>query len=201
MRIEGVERDAVAEPPRMSSKSRLPISTSPDGVASGAAHAPAAPAAPPEGPSPAATPATDPSPTPPRPARSPFELLGGTDVVRRIAHSFYDAMERDEPALTAVHALDAEGRIRAETRERFALFFIGWLGGPQDYVERHGHPRLRMRHAHVGIDTPLRDAWMRAMSTALEENGVSGDLRAFLEYRLTEVAEMLRNRPDRAPAP
>jgi len=125
--------------------------------------------------------------------RSPFEQLGGAERVRAIAATFYDVMDRDEPALARLHALDADGRIAAEPREKFALFFIGWLGGPQDYVARHGHPRLRMRHAHVRVDAQMRDAWLRSMGKALDAHGVEGPLRAFLETRLTDLADHMRN--------
>jgi hemoglobin len=61
------------------------------------------------------------------------------------------------------------------------LFLVGWLGGPQTYMERHGHPRLRMRHGHVPVDQDMRDAWMRAMTRALDQRNVTGDLRRFLD--------------------
>lgn len=115
--------------------------------------------------------------------------------MRAIAETFYEVMEREEPALARLHPLDAEGRVVPEARERFALFFVGWLGGPQTYVERHGHPRLRMRHGHVPIDTAMRDAWMRAMVRAFDEQHVEGAVRAFLETRLADLADFLRNRP------
>ena len=70
---------------------------------------------------------------------------------------------------------------------------IGWLGGPQTYIEQHGHPRLRMRHARVAIDVGLRDAWLRSMTRALDARGVQGDTRRFLEARFAEVADFLRN--------
>lgn len=129
------------------------------------------------------------------PAPTPFELLGGEPVVRRVVDRFYAIMARDEPALARLHPCDAEGRVARDNQDRFALFFIGWLGGPQDYTAVHGHPRLRMRHGRVAIDVAMRDAWMRAMGAALDEEGVAGPLRAFLDERLGEVADMLRNRP------
>ena len=127
--------------------------------------------------------------------KTPFELLGGEPVVRRIVDHFYEIMARDEPALARLHPCDEDGRVSLGNRERFALFFIGWLGGPQDYVAAHGHPRLRMRHGRVPVDTAMRDAWMRSMAAALDAEGVAGPLRAFLDARLGEVADMLRNRP------
>lgn len=112
-----------------------------------------------------------------------------------IANRFYDAMERDEPELTALHDCKAPGKVTDATRERFGLFLVGWLGGEQEYMARFGHPRLRMRHREVPIDEAMRDAWLRAMAVALDESEVSGELRAFLDQRFAEVADFLRNVP------
>lgn len=124
---------------------------------------------------------------------SPFEQLGGADGVRALAEAFYDAMDEHEPALARLHALDEQGRVARSARDKFALFFIGWLGGPQDYVAQHGHPRLRMRHARVVVDEAMRDAWMRAMRRAFDARGVAPELRAFLETQLGNLATHLRN--------
>jgi hemoglobin len=126
---------------------------------------------------------------------SHFESIGGELVVRRIVERFYAIMAAMEPALARLHPCDAEGRVDAGSQQRFALFLIGWLGGPQDYVAAHGHPRLRMRHARVPVDTAMRDAWMRCMRAALAEEVIDEPLRALLDGRLAEVAEMMRNRP------
>lgn len=126
---------------------------------------------------------------------TPYNLLGGRARVTEIAERFYDAMDAHEPALAKLHPLDPDGKVARPARDRFALFFIGWLGGPQDYVAQHGHPRLRMRHARVPVDPAMRDAWMRAMGAALDQCDVTGDLRAFLNQRLYEVADMMRNTP------
>jgi hemoglobin len=125
----------------------------------------------------------------------PFDELGGEANVRALVERFYDAMDRTEPTLARLHACDEAGRVSRESRARFALFLIGWLGGPQDYVAQHGHPRLRMRHARVAVDVAMRDAWMRCMTIALEESGVSPELRSYLEPRFGEVADFMRNRP------
>ncbi|MBK8939693.1 MAG: group II truncated hemoglobin [Polyangiaceae bacterium] len=126
------------------------------------------------------------------PVVTPFELLGGADKIRAIVERFYDAME---PPLAELHACDPDGKVNRETRDRFALFYIGWLGGPQDYIEQHGHPRLRRRHGDVPVDIAMRDAWLRAMTRALDEEKVEGEVRAFLDARLADVANFLRNKP------
>lgn len=130
----------------------------------------------------------------------PFDLLGGEAVVRRLAARFYERMASDEPALAALHELDADGKVHPRAQERFALFFIEWLGGPAVYSPVHGHPRLRLRHAGVRVDSAMRDAWMRAMCLAMDDLGVEGPVRDFLESRLAQVADFMRNTPDAPPS-
>ena len=130
----------------------------------------------------------------PSPADTPYDRLGGEAAVRGIVERFYDAMTELEPELARLHSCDARGYVVRVSRDRFALFFIGWLVGPQDYVAAHGHPRLRLRHARVPVDTPMARAWMRCMMHALDASGVQGDVREFLEARLGDVAMFLRNR-------
>ena len=71
------------------------------------------------------------------------------------------------------------GRLMSETLATwtFALFFIGWLGGPQDYVERHGHPRLRRRPGWAGTATTVpvrRSAGRPAVTCAAMASTPSG---------------------------
>jgi hemoglobin len=124
--------------------------------------------------------------------QTPFDQMGGRLAVERLAARFYEVMERDEPGLTAVHRqAEAGAGIDPEVKRRFGLFLVGWLGGPQDYMAAHGHPRLRMRHARVAIGLDLRDAWLRCMSRAMDDCAVAGPVRAFLDQRFAEVANFL----------
>ncbi len=127
---------------------------------------------------------------------SPFTRLGGEGSVRRLSESFYDQMAATEPELAALHQLDEQGRVSAASRANFALFLIEWLGGPRNFSATRGHPRLRMRHGRVAIGESMRDAWLRCMARALDAQGVSGDLREFLDARFAEVANFLRNVPE-----
>jgi hemoglobin len=134
-------------------------------------------------------------PAPPVPS-APFDLLGGRAAVERLGARFYEIMERDEPALAAVHRQapgPGAGGIDPEIKRRFALFLVGWLGGPQEYMEQHGHPRLRQRHGRVPVDVAMRDAWLRCMTRAMDDCQVAGPVRGFLDQRFAEVADFLRN--------
>lgn len=106
---------------------------------------------------------------------------------------FYEVMFETEPALAKLHRTEPDGRVERGTRERFALFVEQWLGGPGTYSEQHGHPRLRMRHGRVAVDTAMRDAWLRCMQRAMNELSVTGPVRTYLDGRFAEVADFMRN--------
>jgi hemoglobin len=124
---------------------------------------------------------------------TPFEQLGGADRVKVLVERFYDHMSEHEPVLAKLHPCDEANKVARPNRDRFALFLIGWLGGPNDYIEQHGHPRLRMRHGRVPVDEAMRDAWLRSMTAAMDAEGITGDVRQFLDTRFAEVADFMRN--------
>ena len=130
------------------------------------------------------------------PLTSPYELMGGNEeLVHRLVRTFYTHMAECEPALARSLQLDDSGQIAERTQQRFAQFLVEWLGGPARFTPQNGHPRLRLRHAHVSIDIEMRDAWLRCMAHALNECEVQGKVRSFLDVRFADVADFLRNRP------
>jgi len=129
-------------------------------------------------------------------SETPFALVGGADRVRALVERFYDIMSDREPALTRLHRCTPEGRVDRYSRDRFALFLIGWLGGPQDYILQHGHPRLRMRHGRTPVNTAMRDAWLRCMTAAMDAEQTDARARPFLDARFAEVADAMRNVAD-----
>src|SRR5512145_2424058 len=96
----------------------------------------------------------------PEPA-SAFDWIGGEERVKALVERFYDLMDL-EPGYAALRA--AHGSTLDNARQRLFWFLCGWLGGPQHYTDRFGHPRLRMRHmpqqtggGSIGIAE--RDQW------------------------------------------
>jgi hemoglobin len=128
-----------------------------------------------------------------KPDALPYDLLGGQCILS-IVERFYDAMSELHPTLAQLHATQPDGRVDRRTRDRFGLFFIEWLGGPKAFSEANGHPRLRMRHAHVPVTAEMRDAWIACMAHAMDNEGVGGTLREFLDKRLYDVATFLINK-------
>ncbi|MCB5184096.1 group II truncated hemoglobin [Methylobacillus gramineus] len=120
-----------------------------------------------------------------------FDLLGGVERIRELVERFYDVMDTDTRA-AALRALHPEDLTSA--REKLFMFLTGWTGGPQLYIERYGHPRLRMRHMPFAIDESARDQWMYCMIKAMNDIGVDDAVMTKLSEALWGVADFMRNR-------
>ncbi|MDR2786910.1 MAG: hemoglobin-like protein, partial [Candidatus Accumulibacter sp.] len=70
------------------------------------------------------------------------------------------------------------------------------LGGPDLFVERYGHPRLRDRHLAFPIGKDARDQWLACMVLAMEEVGIEPELRNTLFLRFFRLADFMRNLPE-----
>ena len=126
------------------------------------------------------------------PFATPFEWLGGEDKVKALVERFYDLMDI-EPAYTALRAAHGSELIKA--RQHLFWFLCGWLGGPQHYTERFGHPKLRLRHMPFVIGILERDQWLACMDQAMGETGVDEALRARLRESCFQTADWMRNSP------
>ena len=124
---------------------------------------------------------------------TPFEWMGGEPAVRALADRFYDLMDL-ESAYTALRA--AHGNTLEEARDKLFWFLCGWLGGPEHYTERFGHPRLRIRHMPFSIGILERDQWLACMDQAMQETGVDLALRQRLNASFFKTADWMRNRGD-----
>ena len=122
---------------------------------------------------------------------TPYSILGGDNGVRALVERFYDLMDL-EPAYADVRAVHAATLDHA--REKLYLFLCGWLGGPQLYVERYGHPRLRARHLPFPIASRERDQWLACMARALDDTGCPAELKPRLMEAFFQTADWMRNR-------
>jgi len=122
---------------------------------------------------------------------TPFELLGGEPVVRQLVDRFYDLMDL-EPAYAGLRALHPEAL--EGSRDKLHWFLCGWLGGPQHYVERFGHPRLRARHLPYPIGIAERDQWMDCMVQAMRDLQIDDTLAARLTESFFGTADWMRNK-------
>ena len=122
---------------------------------------------------------------------TPCELLGGEAPVRTLVERFYDLMDL-EPAYAELRA--THGSTLDDARQKLFWFLCGWLGGPDHYVERFGHPRLRMRHLPFSIGVKERDQWVACMDQAMRETEVPEALRQRLAQSFMQTADWMRNR-------
>src|SRR4051812_31725361 len=102
--------------------------------------------------------------------KSLYEILGGAPGLRNLVERFYFHMDQREEArgIRDLHPPDLQMSV-----EKFFMFLSGWSGGPQLFVEKFGHPRLRARHLPFSIGKAERDQWMMCMLLAIEDVGIT----------------------------
>jgi hemoglobin len=122
-----------------------------------------------------------------------YTQLGGDTGIRALVDRFYDLMD-SAPEAANVRRLHATS-LKA-SREKLYLFLSGWTGGPPLYVEKHGHPRLRMRHFPFAIGAVERDEWLWCMDRAMAEQEAPEELKTFLRDKLHDLADHMRNQPE-----
>lgn len=125
------------------------------------------------------------------PFETPFEWMGGEARIQALVERFYDLMDL-EPAYARLRA--SHGPDLASARQKLFWFLCGWMGGPQHYTERFGHPRLRMRHMPFAIGIAERDQWLACMDQAMRELQVDEALRQRLNQSFFQTADWMRNR-------
>lgn len=125
------------------------------------------------------------------PASTPFAQLGGEPGVRALVDRFYDLMDL-EPAYAGIRTLHPP-RLES-SRDKLHWFLCGWMGGPNLYIERFGHPRLRARHLPYAIGIAERDQWMTCMMQAMAEQGLNQALATRLTEAFFGTADWMRNK-------
>ena len=122
---------------------------------------------------------------PETPQPTAFELVGGEARVRALVDRFYDLMdlEPEFAGIRALHPPTLDG-----SRDKFFWFLCGWMGGPDHYISRFGHPRLRARHL------PFAIASQRARSMAALHGVGHGGRRPRRTVARTPAHVLLRYR-------
>jgi hemoglobin len=117
-----------------------------------------------------------------------YQAVGGEETFRRIVSRFYAQVAVDE----ILRPLYPEEDLGPAT-ERLTLFLIQYWGGPHTYSDQRGHPRLRMRHAPFRISPIERDAWLKNMRIAVDEEKLPEEYRTQLWQYLEMAAQSLLN--------
>lgn len=119
-----------------------------------------------------------------------YERIGGEQKVRALVKRFYELMDElpEAHGIRKLHPSSLHG-----SEEKLFEFLSGWMGGPQLYVAKHGHPMLRARHLPFPISDAERDQWIMCMKQALQEVVEDAKLRAELTAAFEKVADHMRN--------
>lgn len=125
--------------------------------------------------------------------KSLYEILGGEQKLKQLVDSFYHHMDVSPEAIDIrkMHQQDL-----TEANQKLFDFLSGWLGGPQLFVEKHGHPRLRARHLPFPIGKLERDQWLFCMAKAMEACEVSDEFGDLFFEAISNLADHMRNKKE-----
>jgi hemoglobin len=118
-----------------------------------------------------------------------YERVGGAPWFEGLTARFYGTVAAD-PILRPLYPEDLE-----PAREHLCGFLVQYWGGPTDYSDARGHPRLRMRHVGFAIGPAERDAWFAHMSDAVKAGNLDpADEQEMIAYFANAAAHLV-NRP------
>lgn len=146
-------------------------------------------------------------PTPYVPNVNPADIAGpsreiyarmGCENIYRMFEEFYR-----ELGASAIRSMFPED-LTASSRKS-AAFFTQLLGGPQEYTEHHGPPRMRARHLPFRITPQARAEWLscfeRILARAVDDFAFPAEhLEGFRQF-LRKFSEWMVNTADEAPSP
>ena len=124
---------------------------------------------------------------------SAYHRMGGEPALRALIKRFYELMH-ERPESQGIRAMHPESLQGSE--DKLFMFMSGWLGGPQLFTEKFGHPRLRARHLPFAISKAERDQWMMCMVQAFDDTNVQEPMRSEVLHSLLNLADHMRNQPE-----
>lgn len=119
-----------------------------------------------------------------------YEALDGEAGIRALVNRFYILMD-ELPETYTVRRIHPESLKGSE--ESLFEYLSGWFGGPSLYIQKKGHPRLRMRHSPYAVGRVERDEWMLCMTQALTEQVTDQVLRTGLIDAFAQMADHMIN--------
>lgn len=114
----------------------------------------------------------------------------GEDKLHALIDRFYGYVKEDD-RINHLFPRDWE-----ETAYKQKLFQTQFLGGPNVYNEKYGHPMLKMRHTPFRITPESRDAWLENMNRAMEDIEVETELKNYIMARYEMTANHMVNSDD-----
>jgi hemoglobin len=124
-----------------------------------------------------------------------YDLIGGEAELKILVKDFYRIMsdKADYKIIRDMHPEDITSSV-----EKLFMFLSGWFGGPNLYMEKIGHPRLRARHLPFSIGNQERDQWIACMRESFISTGLvnkfSNDNYEKMMLLFTNTASFMRNK-------
>ena len=117
-----------------------------------------------------------------------YDSVGGEETFSLIVHRFYEQVPNDDILGPMYPPDDFEG-----AEQRLKMFLSQYWGGPKDYQEQRGHPRLRLRHVNYPIGVTAAERWLQLMSNALDGMDLTAEQREAIWEHMVRAADMLIN--------
>lgn len=119
-----------------------------------------------------------------------YDLIGGDTTIKALAKEFYRQMQTrpETKSLLDIHRAPID-----KSEQKLYEFLSGWLGGPQLYQQKHGHPALRARHMPFKIDENMRDQWLICMNAAVDICIKKPEHRVAIIQAISILADNMRN--------
>lgn len=124
-------------------------------------------------------------------SHTPYERLGGEVVLRKLVDSFYHHMDTRSDVK---ECRDLHGAKLDLANEKLFMFLSGWLGGPSLYIQKYGHPRMRMRHMPFSIGEKERSQWLLCMREAMNEASFEPSLDQEIWQAFRRFSEHMKNK-------
>lgn len=114
----------------------------------------------------------------------------GEEKLHKMIDIFYEYVKNDD----RINHLFPEDF--TETAYKQKLFQTQFLGGPNVYNEKYGHPMLKARHFPFEVTPLASEAWLENMNRAIIDVELDDELREYLMARYTLTAKHMVNSED-----
>lgn len=118
-----------------------------------------------------------------------YRAAGERAGIHQLVVRFYEHMDA-RPEARTIRDMHPPDLVLA--RDKLEVFLCAWLGGPNEYRERFGPISIPGAHARFTIDEPERDAWMRCMACAVEEQSWAPAFKLYFMRAIAIPAERVR---------
>lgn len=120
-----------------------------------------------------------------------YSRIGGKKTIDAVVDRFYEVMSTDP---LARECLETHKKDLGEVSIKLKEYLYGWLGGPQVFVQKYGHPRMRMRHIMIPISEVEHRQWIYCMEKALSESKIDKSTQEEMLTAMNHLAGIIVNK-------